>query len=194
MTSALNPCDTESQPSVTHWPARHICLILFGRMVTPLPNSSILRTSWSPSSSNRPLNQGPPTSADVRCRQSVEQVDNGRLLPSGQRNTFSRQRVDVNMGEMTYGGRFFSLREDCEFVSERAVADAPDTDADVDRFGKSNRREELASAGDAKTDRGLSRSPKDTPFYCHRRQSRIKPTVVSRIVHMPVGVTVGPAA
>src|SRR5258708_30952068 len=36
MTSAVNPWDTESQPSVTHCPARHICLILFGRMVPPL--------------------------------------------------------------------------------------------------------------------------------------------------------------
>src|SRR5258708_24835000 len=36
MTSALNPCETESQPSAAHCPARHICLILFGRMVVPL--------------------------------------------------------------------------------------------------------------------------------------------------------------
>src|SRR4051794_8304674 len=36
MTSAVIPSDTESQPSVTHRPSRHICLILFGRIVTPL--------------------------------------------------------------------------------------------------------------------------------------------------------------
>ena len=36
MTSAVNPWETESQPSVTHFPAFHICLILFGRMVVPL--------------------------------------------------------------------------------------------------------------------------------------------------------------
>src|SRR5580692_4297438 len=36
MTSAVNPWDTESQPSVTHCPSRHICLILFGRIVPPL--------------------------------------------------------------------------------------------------------------------------------------------------------------
>src|ERR1700730_16547197 len=36
MTSAVNPWDTESQPRVTHCPARHICLILFGRTATPL--------------------------------------------------------------------------------------------------------------------------------------------------------------
>src|ERR1700735_1679736 len=36
MTSAVRPWDTESQPSVTHLPACHICLILFGRIVTPL--------------------------------------------------------------------------------------------------------------------------------------------------------------
>jgi hypothetical protein len=36
MTSAVNPWETESQPSVTCCPARHICLILFGRIVTPL--------------------------------------------------------------------------------------------------------------------------------------------------------------
>src|SRR5262245_2264122 len=35
MTSAVNPWDTESQPSVGHRLACHICLILFGRMVAP---------------------------------------------------------------------------------------------------------------------------------------------------------------
>src|ERR1700733_12382971 len=35
MTSAVNPWDTESQPSVAHCPPRHNCLILFGRMVVP---------------------------------------------------------------------------------------------------------------------------------------------------------------
>jgi hypothetical protein len=47
MTSALNPWLTEIQPSVTHLPAFHICLILFGRMVVPLvlfinPDGSVL--------------------------------------------------------------------------------------------------------------------------------------------------------
>ena len=37
MTSALKPCATESQPSVTHWLAFHICLILFGRIGVPSP-------------------------------------------------------------------------------------------------------------------------------------------------------------
>src|SRR3981189_1953119 len=68
MTSAVNPCDTESQPSVAHWPARHICLILFDRMVAPLPSSSILRPSWSPSNSNRALNQGPSRLSRPRSR------------------------------------------------------------------------------------------------------------------------------
>src|SRR5579862_6867167 len=36
MTSAVKPWETESQPRVTHWPACHICLILFGRIVAPL--------------------------------------------------------------------------------------------------------------------------------------------------------------
>src|SRR5215831_3780196 len=36
MTSAENPWEIESQPIVTHCPARHICLILFGRTVAPL--------------------------------------------------------------------------------------------------------------------------------------------------------------
>src|SRR6266446_7063502 len=36
MTSAVNPWDTESQPREAHCPARHFCLILFGRMVVPL--------------------------------------------------------------------------------------------------------------------------------------------------------------
>ena len=36
MTSAVNPWEIESQPIVTYCPARHICLILFGRTVTPL--------------------------------------------------------------------------------------------------------------------------------------------------------------
>jgi hypothetical protein len=36
MTSAVNPWETESQPSDAHCPARHICLTLFGRMVVPL--------------------------------------------------------------------------------------------------------------------------------------------------------------
>src|SRR5438034_187441 len=35
MTSAVNPWETESQPSVTNRPSRHICLILFGRTVAP---------------------------------------------------------------------------------------------------------------------------------------------------------------
>ncbi len=35
ITSALNPCERESQPSVTHFLARHISLILFLRMVVP---------------------------------------------------------------------------------------------------------------------------------------------------------------
>src|SRR5712691_10218080 len=33
MTSAVNPWDTDSQPRVTNFPSRHICLILFGRTV-----------------------------------------------------------------------------------------------------------------------------------------------------------------
>src|SRR4029434_5512500 len=36
MTSAVNPWEIESQPIVTYCSARHICLILFGRTVTPL--------------------------------------------------------------------------------------------------------------------------------------------------------------
>src|SRR5919108_5207358 len=36
MTSAVNPWEIESQPSVTYCPACHICLILFGRTVAPL--------------------------------------------------------------------------------------------------------------------------------------------------------------
>src|SRR5438093_9986817 len=36
MTSAVNPWEIESQPIVTYCPARHICLILFGRTVAPL--------------------------------------------------------------------------------------------------------------------------------------------------------------
>src|SRR5262245_60333932 len=35
ITSAVNPWEIESQPIVTYRPARHICLILFGRTVTP---------------------------------------------------------------------------------------------------------------------------------------------------------------
>jgi hypothetical protein len=35
ITSAVNPWDTESQPNVTNFPSRHICLILFGRTVAP---------------------------------------------------------------------------------------------------------------------------------------------------------------
>src|ERR687892_687991 len=35
MTSAVKPWETESQPSVTNLPSRHICLILFGRTVAP---------------------------------------------------------------------------------------------------------------------------------------------------------------
>src|SRR5256884_2158465 len=35
MTSAVNPWENESQPSVTNRPSRHICLILFGRTVAP---------------------------------------------------------------------------------------------------------------------------------------------------------------
>src|SRR5215475_6370155 len=33
MTSAVRPCETETQPRVGHLPAFHICLILFWRMV-----------------------------------------------------------------------------------------------------------------------------------------------------------------
>src|SRR5215813_13760467 len=36
MTSAVNPWEIESQPIVTYCPARHVCLILFGRTVAPL--------------------------------------------------------------------------------------------------------------------------------------------------------------
>src|SRR5712664_1557220 len=89
MTSALNPWETESQPSDTHCPARHFCLILFGRMVVPpVLFVDLANVLVSIKRKNRPLNQGPPTSADVRCRQSVDQVDDGSLLPSGRRNTF----------------------------------------------------------------------------------------------------------
>src|SRR5262245_19227359 len=35
MTSAVNPWDTESQPSVTNRPSRQICLILFGLTIAP---------------------------------------------------------------------------------------------------------------------------------------------------------------
>jgi hypothetical protein len=38
MTSAVKPCETESQPSVTKRPSLQICLILFGRTVTPRVN------------------------------------------------------------------------------------------------------------------------------------------------------------
>src|SRR6266852_4109812 len=47
MTSAVNPWEIESQPIVTHCPARHICLILFGRTVAPLvmvPNRKLRDT------------------------------------------------------------------------------------------------------------------------------------------------------
>src|SRR5262249_18732020 len=36
MTSAVNPWEIDSQPIVTCCPARHICLILFGRTIAPL--------------------------------------------------------------------------------------------------------------------------------------------------------------
>jgi hypothetical protein len=35
MTSAVNPLDTDSQPMVTHLLSRHICLILFARIIAP---------------------------------------------------------------------------------------------------------------------------------------------------------------
>src|SRR4030095_11584963 len=35
ITSAVKPWDTDSQPRVTNFPSRHICLILFGRTVAP---------------------------------------------------------------------------------------------------------------------------------------------------------------
>ena len=35
MTSAVKPLETESQPMVTHLFSRHICFILFGRIVAP---------------------------------------------------------------------------------------------------------------------------------------------------------------
>ena len=35
ITSAVKPWDTESQPRVTNFPSRHICLILFARTVAP---------------------------------------------------------------------------------------------------------------------------------------------------------------
>jgi hypothetical protein len=40
MTSAVNPLGMESQPRVAHFPARHICLILFCRMVVSLVGRS----------------------------------------------------------------------------------------------------------------------------------------------------------
>src|SRR5919197_3138991 len=45
MTSAVNPWDTESHPSVGHLPARHICLILFGRIVLP-PAGAVSAATW----------------------------------------------------------------------------------------------------------------------------------------------------
>ncbi len=35
ITSAVSPWDTDSHPKVAHFPSRHICLILFDRMVFP---------------------------------------------------------------------------------------------------------------------------------------------------------------
>jgi hypothetical protein len=35
--------DTESQPIVTHLFSRHICLILFGRIVTPRREKNVRR-------------------------------------------------------------------------------------------------------------------------------------------------------
>src|SRR4051812_1783602 len=60
MTSAVNPCDTESQPSDTHFPSRHICLILFGRIGHSPALFIDLTNDYSLSNPSRASNQGPP--------------------------------------------------------------------------------------------------------------------------------------
>src|SRR5580692_8255549 len=81
MTSAVNPWDTESQPSVAHCPARHICLILFGRMVPPLalfvdPTIGLVSVSRR----NIDLLQKPPARLDAAdsCRALSHELNNGR--------------------------------------------------------------------------------------------------------------------
>src|ERR1044072_6900584 len=63
MTWAVKPWETESQPSVTHLPARHICLILFGRMVVPLELFINPDRIGSLSNASGPPNQGLPSRA-----------------------------------------------------------------------------------------------------------------------------------
>src|SRR5262249_12326024 len=51
MTSAVKPCETESQPSVGHFLARHISLILFRRMaLLPFVLRFLEQADWARSS------------------------------------------------------------------------------------------------------------------------------------------------
>src|SRR5215208_5600877 len=97
ITSAVSPWDTESQPIVTHLPSRHICLILFGRIVSSLSLSAVRRTGECPKRSTgplakrrhhlfaeqaeRPLHQVPPDlAARVQLRQNPVQSEQGAQL------------------------------------------------------------------------------------------------------------------
>src|SRR2546427_8906552 len=70
MTSAVNPLEVESQPIVTYCPARHICLILFGRTVAPLVvvrNRKLGDTLISLILLLRVQRSPPPSAATDRC-------------------------------------------------------------------------------------------------------------------------------
>src|SRR5882672_7222835 len=70
MTSAVNPWEIESQPIVTYCPARHICLILFGRTVAPLVvvrNRKLGDTLISLILLLRVQRSPPPSAATDRC-------------------------------------------------------------------------------------------------------------------------------
>src|SRR5438132_4562356 len=70
MTSAVNPWEIESQPIVTYCPARHVCLILFGRTVAPLVvvrNRKLGDTLISLILLLRVQRSPPPSAATDRC-------------------------------------------------------------------------------------------------------------------------------
>src|SRR5262252_1759052 len=71
MTSAVNPWEIESQPIVTYCPARHICLILFGRTVAPFVVVDVrAQPSWS-------VRQHPEGPLDQLSSQSVSALSIG---------------------------------------------------------------------------------------------------------------------
>jgi hypothetical protein len=124
-----------------------------------------------------------------------KQISNRRSLRFGQRHFRARFGVDIDVREFTDGRCFVGgFAKHCELVCDRTAPQATQPNADIDRFRKADRSQELALTSDAEPDRCLTWCTENSALDREKGQGRVEPAIVGRIVHVSVGITIGPAA